>query len=52
MEVKDLKVAKSVWEEKADLVAVRLGTVCSHWSRTLATNFFRNELHRTLDGIG
>ncbi len=52
MEVKGMKLAKSVWKEKADLVISRLRTVCPHWNSILTTNFFRNELHKTLDGTG
>ena len=52
MEVKDMKLAKSVWKEKADPVISRLRTVCSQWNSILTTNYFRNELHRILDGTG
>ena len=52
MEVKSMKLVKSVWKEKAELVISRLRTVCSHWNSTLTTNFFRSELHRTLDETG
>jgi len=52
MEVKGLKLAKSVWKEKADLVISRLRPVCSLWSDILTTNSFRTKLHRILDGTG
>ena len=52
MEVKGMKLAKSVWKEKADIVINRLQTVCSQWDKILTTNFFRNELHRVLDNTG
>jgi len=51
-EVRSMKLAKSVWEEKAVLVISRLTTVCLLWSSILTTNRFLTEVHRILDGIG
>jgi len=47
-----MKLAKSVWKEKAEQVINRLGPVCSRWLSTLTTISFRTKLHRILDGIG
>jgi len=51
LEVMDVSRVKSNWKEKAAPVINRLGTVCPYWKSILATNFFRNELHRTFDGL-
>ena len=52
MEVEGMHLARYVRMKKADLVIDRLGAVCPQWSYILTTNFFRNELQRTLDGTG
>ena len=50
LEVMDMSRIKGNWKEKAAPVIKRLGNVCPHWKSILATNFFRNELHRTFEG--
>jgi len=52
MEVEGMKLSKSVWKEKADLVIRRLQNVSSHWNSVLTMSKFRNEVHRVLDGTG
>ena len=47
-----MKLAKSVWKEKAGPVITRLEEVCSQWSSILTTDFFRNEVNRVLDETG
>jgi len=51
-EVIGMKLAKSVWKDKADLVMSRLKTVCLSWNSIFATNEFRKEVHDILDGTG
>ena len=48
-EVKDMKLAKSVWKDKADLVIRRHSTVSLQWNCILTSSFFQSELRRTLD---
>ena len=52
MEVKAMKLAKSVWKEKADLVIRRLRTVCWQWRDILMTNYLRKKVHGILDNTG
>jgi len=52
MEVRSMKLAKSVWAEKADLVINQLASVCSQWNSIITTDYFLREVHRILDNTG
>src|SRR6218665_1582374 len=52
MEVIGLKLAKSAWKERDEMVISRLKPVCSQWNSLLTTISFRTKLHRILDGTG